>query len=87
MQANYAFMSVFILEVVLKVYAFTWGMYIKQAWNKFDFVMVLLGVIDIALAFLQVNYLRIIRIFRIQKLIAVVSGTIVLGWLSWLDAG
>lgn len=45
--------------------------YFKDGWNRFDFVLVLTGVLDAALSFLHTGFLRVLRVFRLQRLLRV----------------
>ena len=46
---NYIFTSVFIIEAVLKLIAFRLS-YFKSNWNRFDFMVVLSSIADIAVS-------------------------------------
>lgn len=46
-------------------------MYFKDPWNRFDFFLVVVGVLDVALSFLHSGFMRILRIFRLQRLLRV----------------
>ena len=41
----------------------------QEDWNKFDFVLMLLAVIDLALSFLHTSFIRALRVLRAQKLL------------------
>lgn len=45
----------------------------QVSWNRLDFLLLVLGILDLVLSMLQSNFLRILRVFRIQRLIALVS--------------
>ncbi len=45
----------------------------QVSWNRLDFLLLVLGLLDLVLSMLQSNFLRILRVFRIQRLIALVS--------------
>ncbi|KXZ47565.1 hypothetical protein GPECTOR_34g724 [Gonium pectorale] len=70
--ANIVFTVLFGVEAVAKIFALGWAAYFKNAWNKFDFAVLVLGVLDLVLSLLHSNILRILRIFRIQKLLALI---------------
>ena len=42
---------------------------VQEDWNKFDFVLMLLAVIDLALSFLHTSFIRALRVLRAQKLL------------------
>jgi voltage-dependent calcium channel L type alpha-1D len=71
---NYVFAFIFTVECVLKNVAMGWSQYIADAWNKFDFVIVIGTLIGIILAFqgveigpvaLIVRMVRMGRMFRL----------------------
>ncbi|GIL78272.1 hypothetical protein Vretifemale_7701, partial [Volvox reticuliferus] len=70
--ANIVFMSFFAAEAVAKIFALGWVGYFKVAWNKLDFVLLILGILDLIISMLNSNFLRILRIFRVLRLIALV---------------
>ena len=45
--SNTVFTSIFMLEALLKIIACSFKIYIKNPWNKFDFIVVLSSVIDL----------------------------------------
>eukprot|EP00878_Enallax_costatus_P046677 GHUV01056932.1.p1 GENE.GHUV01056932.1~~GHUV01056932.1.p1 ORF type:complete len:116 (+),score=31.55 GHUV01056932.1:415-762(+) len=47
---NYALTCVYVVELMLKVGGLGWTNYWKNNWNKFDFVLVLSSVVDMAIA-------------------------------------
>ena len=44
---NYAFTAIFIIEAVVKVTGLGWHNYWRSGWNKFDFFLILMAIIDI----------------------------------------
>ena len=61
-QANTVFTCIFIGEASLKIIAFNFKIYIKNPWNKFDFIVVLSSILDLfmdaigsSLSFLRVG--------------------------------
>jgi len=72
---NYTFAAIFTLECAVKLAAFGWAQYIRDGWNKFDFVIVigtLVGIIlklgakiEIGPVALVVRMVRMGRMFRL----------------------
>jgi len=65
------YIVVFGIEAVLKITAYGWKQYIKSAWNKFDFFIVIVGfvsLLDISNG-ASINVLRLFRIGRVLRLI------------------
>ena len=50
--SNYIFTAIFIIEAVCKIIAFGRS-YLKNAWNKFDFFVVISSIFDIVLGMLD----------------------------------
>eukprot|EP00744_Colponema_vietnamica_P011114 GILI01015640.1.p1 GENE.GILI01015640.1~~GILI01015640.1.p1 ORF type:complete len:545 (+),score=88.32 GILI01015640.1:1070-2704(+) len=72
--ANYAFLGCFILEAMVKLLAYGIS-YFKSNWNCFDFLLVLVGIIDIILDGnipFNVGILRVFRAFRIMRVLVLV---------------
>lgn len=44
---NYAFTTIFIIEAVIKVTGLTWHNYWRSGWNKFDFFLIVMAIVDI----------------------------------------
>jgi hypothetical protein len=49
--SNYIFTAIFIIEASLKLVAFG-KTYFKNAWNKFDFFVVVSSILDLAMSFI-----------------------------------
>ena len=49
---NFIFTAIFIVEAILKLFAFGWS-YFGTSWNKFDFFVVISSILDISLTFYQ----------------------------------
>lgn len=74
---NYVFMIVFALEAVVKIIAMR-CMYFKDAWNLFDFSVVVLTSVAMSTRYLPINnnnfevqatFIRILRILRVLRTI------------------
>ena len=74
---NYVFMVIFTLEAIIKIFAMR-SNYFKDSWNIFDFVVVVLTAVILAISFAGIGgnlgvtstilrSLRIGRIFRLVK--------------------
>ncbi|GIM03600.1 hypothetical protein Vretimale_8331, partial [Volvox reticuliferus] len=68
---NIAFTGIYTLEAVLKLYSLGSRTYFADPWNKFDFVVVVSGLVEVALSFLHTGYVRVLRVFRLQRLLRV----------------
>lgn len=44
---NYAFTAIFIVEAAVKVTGLGWHNYWRSGWNKFDFFLILMAIVDI----------------------------------------
>jgi hypothetical protein len=58
---NYFFTAAFALECGLKLIAYG-GHYFSTAWNKFDFFVVSASFVDIVMANMSANSLKVIRV-------------------------
>lgn len=78
--ANYLFTSVFIVECVLSIFAIGWKGYWIVAWNKFDFVVVMMSLVDLLMSFavksmsssfvrIGPQLIRIVRVLRVTRLL------------------
>ena len=64
---EYAFVIIFLLEVLLKIYAHGWKFF-KSGWNNFDFVIVALSLVPGNSVFSCFRVIRALRIFRTARL-------------------
>jgi hypothetical protein len=58
---NYFFTTVFFFEAAFKLTAFG-ASYFKNAWNKFDFFVVISSLIDIVMSFMDANSLKVLKV-------------------------
>ncbi len=58
---NYIFTGIFTLEVILKLFGYSWSFW-YDAWNIFDFFIVLCSYVDIIFSALSTSSLRLLRI-------------------------
>ncbi|CAF4713197.1 unnamed protein product [Rotaria sp. Silwood1] len=66
---NYFFTSIFTIECVLKLIALTPVKYLKNGWNVFDLLIVIISVVELGLANIKgLNVLRSLRLLRVFKL-------------------
>jgi hypothetical protein len=80
---NYFFTAVFIMEAIMKIYAYTFINYWYNPWNKFDFFVVSASILDLfmtamgqdLIAFLRVGpqLARIFRVLRITRLFKLIK--------------
>jgi len=45
---EYVFSTIYVMEAAIKITAFTFVVYISDSWNKFDFLLVCLSILDVA---------------------------------------
>ncbi len=64
-----AILSIFVIEILLKLYAFGWRFF-KSAWNVFDIIVVGIALIPAAGAFSALRTLRVLRVLRIVSSIS-----------------
>uniref|UniRef100_A0A1I8GYA6 Sodium channel protein n=1 Tax=Macrostomum lignano TaxID=282301 RepID=A0A1I8GYA6_9PLAT len=75
---NIAFTTVFTMEAVIKIVGLRWH-YFRQAWNVFDFVIVVLSIVGAVLSdimnsvFVTPTLLRVVRIFRIGRVLRLIK--------------
>uniref|UniRef100_A0A5S6R1F3 Voltage-dependent L-type calcium channel subunit alpha n=1 Tax=Trichuris muris TaxID=70415 RepID=A0A5S6R1F3_TRIMR len=84
---NLFFTSVFALEFICKVFALTFKNYFGDAWNVFDFIIVLGSFIDIIYGkvspgsnIISINFFRLFRVMRLVKLLSRGEGIRTLLW-------
>ena len=71
--ANITFVSLFSIEMLLKIYALGWRKYFKSLFNRFDCFVVILSILEIILIEvdvmdpLGVSVLRCARLLRVFK--------------------
>jgi hypothetical protein len=67
---NLYFLIAFTVEAILKIYSFGVGGYFASLWNKFDFVIVLIGWVDESFdGSAGISVLRLLRIARLFKVL------------------
>ncbi|CAM1306331.1 Uncharacterised protein r2_g1613 [Pycnogonum litorale] len=84
---NMIFTAVFALEFLLKLAAFRFKNYFGDAWNVFDFIIVLGSFIDIVYSevnpgsnIISINFFRLFRVMRLIKLLSRGEGIRTLLW-------
>ncbi|XP_066996688.2 muscle calcium channel subunit alpha-1 isoform X2 [Anabrus simplex] len=82
---NIIFTSVFAMEFVFKLAAFRFKNYFGDAWNVFDFIIVLGSFIDIVYdepgsGMISINFFRLFRVMRLVKLLSRGEGIRTLLW-------
>lgn len=63
------------VELLLKVVGLGWKEYWASGWNKVDFCLVLLSIVDLAFSYLQSSFLRIVKVLKAQKLLRLLRMT------------
>jgi len=72
--ANVVFTAIFMLEAVLKLVGHGYRLYFKSGWNRFDFVIVVAAVFDLAeLNFISASFVRLVRLFRVTRMFRLVK--------------
>ncbi|XP_064604467.1 muscle calcium channel subunit alpha-1-like isoform X3 [Liolophura sinensis] len=84
---NMIFTGVFTVEFLLKLAAFRFKNYFGEAWNMFDFIIVLGSFIDIIYSevnpgtkIISINFFRLFRVMRLVKLLSKGEGIRTLLW-------
>ncbi|GBP31096.1 Muscle calcium channel subunit alpha-1 [Eumeta japonica] len=88
---NMIFTAVFALEFIFKLAAFKFKNYFGDAWNTFDFIIVLGSIIDIVVSQVNelknqessipsINFFRLFRVMRLVKLLSRGEGIRTLLW-------
>ncbi|XP_078677511.1 voltage-dependent L-type calcium channel subunit alpha-1D-like isoform X33 [Branchiostoma floridae x Branchiostoma belcheri] len=85
---NYFFTTVFTIECILKILAYKPKNYFADAWNSFDFIIVLGSIVDILVSALlqpgaevpSINFFRLFRVMRLIKLLSRGEGIRTLLW-------
>ena len=80
--ADIAFLSIYWIEVVVKMTALGVTLYFEDGWRRFDFLITILGTIMLALQlhaseFVALRQLRVLRLFKIKARFRQVLGSIV----------
>lgn len=57
------------IECTIKVTGFGWKEYWADPWNKFDFILVCVSLVDISVSFLSSAFVKILRVLKAQKLL------------------
>ncbi|CAM1295090.1 para (predicted) [Pycnogonum litorale] len=76
---NIFFVAVFTTECVLKMFALRFY-YFKEAWNVFDFVIVILSILGVAMKeiiekyFVSPTMLRVVRVVKVGRILRLVKG-------------
>ena len=63
------------MEMAIKIAGFGWRQYWASSWNKLDFSLVLLSVVDIAFSYLEASFLRILKVLKAQKMLRLLRMT------------
>ncbi|XP_034043558.1 voltage-dependent T-type calcium channel subunit alpha-1I-like isoform X2 [Thalassophryne amazonica] len=82
---NYVFTLVFVIEAILKLFAFGLRRFFKERWNQLDLAIVLLSIMGITLEEIDLNaslpinptiirIMRVLRITRVLKLLKMATG-------------
>ncbi|KAL6748527.1 Ion transport protein-domain-containing protein [Haematococcus lacustris] len=68
-KANIVFVGLYAAEAAVKITALGWRLYWKNNWHRFDLLLLALGLLDLVVPALQLNYLRVLRVLRLQGVI------------------
>jgi hypothetical protein len=76
--ANYIFLGIYIIEMMLKMLGLGFKQYFKDPWNKFDFVLVMLSIVDVVLSSssdgetpFPASVVRVLRLFRVVRILRI----------------
>ncbi|KAF7492427.1 Sodium channel protein para [Sarcoptes scabiei] len=69
-KGNYFFTAIFAIEAMMKLMALSPKFYFREGWNIFDFVIVVLSLLDVSLS--SVSGLSVLRSFRLVSVVVVV---------------
>lgn len=61
------FTYIFLVEAIIKIYSLSWTEYWEKAWNKFDFIILLIALPSLLSDDIPTNILLILRSFRLVK--------------------
>ncbi|MEM9991539.1 MAG: ion transporter [Bacteroidota bacterium] len=73
---DHGFIFLFLLEALVKIRHLGWKKYIQSAWNRFDFVLVVLSLPSIFIHFfpsIDASSLLLLRLFRLVRLVRFIS--------------
>jgi len=80
---NILFFCVYIVEMILKLIGLGIKQYFQDGWNDFDFVLVMLGVLDLALGGYSAtsnsevpfppSLIRVLRLFRVVRILRIIK--------------
>jgi hypothetical protein len=74
---DYIFNGIFIVEMIIKVvslgFILDFNSYLRDAWNKLDFLIVFFSIIDMSLAGQDLGFLKIVRMLRILRPLRFIS--------------
>lgn len=66
---NLIFTMIYAFEALIKIYAYTWKVYIKSGWNKFDLFLVIMSLFDLSVFYLMETFQQLERLRAIQKIL------------------
>lgn len=72
---NYCFVFFFCVELLIRIYSRTWWPFIMDNWNKFDFLLVVLSILDtFVLEYISdgsgsLSALRVLRVLRVARVL------------------
>ncbi|CAG9463932.1 unnamed protein product [Pedinophyceae sp. YPF-701] len=69
---NYFFTGVFVLEALFKIGALGFMFYIRNPWNRFDFIIVCTTLFDTFFSFLGLSFVRTMRVLRLTRMLRLI---------------
>ena len=79
---NMSFSALFLMEALLKLFAYFPRQYFSDPWNRFDFLLVLGSIVDLALLagdvdadIIDPSLLRVVRIVRIARILRTIKSS------------
>ena len=74
---DYVFNGIFAVELVTKCislgFVLDYGSYMRESWNKLDFVIVFFSIIDMSLEGSSFGFVKIVRLLRILRPLRFIS--------------
>jgi len=71
-EAEYTFLAIFTVELILKTVGFGFKDYISDHWNKLDFFVVVIGYIALLPFLDSISFFRALKVFRIFRCVTAV---------------
>ena len=70
---NYIFITECVMKIIALGFTMDRGSYLKDSWNRLDFFIVMISIIDMALAATDIPGLKVLRLLRMIRPLRVIS--------------